>query len=582
MSRLTLPRFSLSLAHKSALAAACLLAAATTGAAEATPATVAPPPKAQASSASWWSHAVIYEIYVRSFQDSNGDGIGDLKGVTQRLDYLKGLGIDAIWLTPFYPSPNADFGYDVADYTDIAKEYGTLADWDELVREANKRGIRLLVDFVLNHTSDQHPWFQESRSSKTNPKRDWYIWRDGKPDGTPPNNWHSIFGGSTWDLDPATKQWYYHIFLPQQPDLNWANPEVRKAMYDVARFWLKRGAAGFRLDATGCMFEDPNYPDDPNIEPGPQRTLKPYNSGRAENHQVLKELRTVLDSFPGERVILAESVTADIESLAAAYGQHSDEIQLPMNFMIGDMNKLDSSAFKKQFDDANLKLGAGHTPVFFFSSHDHSRQWSLFGDGKHNDQIAKLTAALNLAQNGTVLMYYGEELGMGDMTAAELASATLGPKRPRADDRDRARSPMQWDASAGAGFSTGTPWLPVQAATQQYNVASAQQDPNSVYHWYLALNKLRHQDPVFREGSYLPLESGNKDVFAFARTTAKGDGAVVVLNVSANVQKVRIAGLPAKAAFGSLVLASPAVKNLAAAEFELAPYGVVINKFSVK
>lgn len=539
-------------------------------------------PKTAQEKEKWWQHAVIYEIYIRSFQDSNGDGIGDLKGINQRLDYLKGLGIDAIWITPFYPSPNADFGYDVSDYTNVSKDYGTLADWDNLVREADKRGIRILVDFVLNHSSDQHPWFQESRKSKDNPKRDWYVWRDGGPNGTPPNNWRSIFGGSTWTLDPATNQWYYHIFLAQQPDLNWRNPEVRKAMFDVARFWLAHGAAGFRLDATATMFEDESYPNDTNIEGGPPVHLKPYNSSRPEVNSALKELRALLASFPGDRVILAESVTADIKNLVAAYGKNHDEIQLPMNFLIGDMNKLDASAFKQHYDDANLKLGAGNTPVFFFSSHDHSRQWTAFGDGKNNDQIAKLTAALNLAQRGTSLMYYGEEIGMGDMKAQELAAAVIGPKRPRADDRDRVRSPMHWEPTADAGFSKATPWLPVQAVTAKYNVIDQIKDPQSIYNWYLALNKLRKEDVVFRSGNYLAIDAGDKDVFAFARVTAQGEGAIIVLNCSAAPKQLHLSGLPTQMQFGDLVLASPKVKKMESTNLSIAPYGVVINKFTLK
>lgn len=241
--------------------------------------------QAQKAAPSWYDHAVIYEIYPRSFQDTNGDGVGDLKGVTQRLDYLQTLGVDAIWLTPFFPSPNIDFGYDISNYIDVAPDYGTMADWDELVREAKQRNIRVLVDFVVNHTSDQHPWFKESRSSLTNPKRDWYIWKDGKPaagqaQAAPPTHWASIFGGYTWTLDPATNQWYYHIFLPQQPDVNWMNQDLRKAMFDVARFWLDHGASGFRLDATPYLVEDQAYPDDLHTDRGPSIGLKPYNSDR--------------------------------------------------------------------------------------------------------------------------------------------------------------------------------------------------------------------------------------------------------------------------------------------------------------
>jgi alpha-glucosidase len=486
---------------------------------------------------------VIYEIYPRSFQDTDGDGVGDLKGVTRRLDYLRELGVDAIWLTPFYPSPNADFGYDVSDYTNVAPEYGTLADWSALVREANKRKIRILVDLVLNHTSDQHPWFEESRSSLTNPKRDWYVWRNGTAAGEPPTNWQSIFGGSAWTLDPGTRQWYYHIFLPQQPDLNWANPGLSRAMFDVVRFWLNHGASGFRLDATPYLFEDPAWPDDPDPSSGPPVWLKPYNSGRPEGHRVLHDLRGILDGYAGDRVLLGESATATIGELAAVYGSRHDEINLPMDFLFGNLTRLDAAAFKRQVDDAELKLD-GQPPVFFFSSHDHPRQWSSFGDGVHNDQIAKLTAALTLTERGTALMYYGEELGMADMPAEALNNAALGPHRPRADERDRARTPMQWSATEGAGFTQGTPWLPIGPGAKSYNVAREKHDPDSIYSWYARLLRLRRQNPALREGQYVPLESANPHVFAFARSTRDGRGALVVFNMSDTEQRATITGWP--------------------------------------
>ena len=281
---------------------------------------------AQAKPRPWWDHAVIYEIYVRSFQDSNGDGVGDLKGITRRLDYLQKLGVDAIWITPFFPSPNKDFGYDVADYTNVAPEYGTMADWDELAREAKKRGIRILVDFVLNHSSDQHPWFKESRSSRDNPKRDWYVWKDPTPDGGPPTNWQSIFGGSTWEYDKATGQYYYHVFYKEQPDLNWSSPGLRQAMEGVMRFWLDRGASGFRLDATPYLFEDSSWPNDPDVKAGPPVGLKPYNSNLAATREALRGLRRVVDGYPGERVLLGENAISTIADLRAVYGAKADEI----------------------------------------------------------------------------------------------------------------------------------------------------------------------------------------------------------------------------------------------------------------
>ncbi len=532
---------------------------------------------AQAPAGRWYDHAVIYEIYPRSFQDTNGDGIGDLNGITSRLDYLKTLGVDAIWITPFFPSPNFDFGYDISDYTNVAPEYGTLYDWDKLVSEARKRGIRILLDFVVNHTSDQHPWFKESRSSRTNPKRDWYVWRSGGGPTEPPTHWTSIFGGYTWTWDAGTQQWYYHVFLPQQPDVNWNNPDLRKAMFDVVRFWLNRGASGFRLDATPYLIEDPAFPEDPHPPPpGGPAALEPYNSGRPENHQVLREMRKILDSYPGNPVLLGESSTATIQDLSKVYGENHDEIQLPMDFLFGNLKTLNASAFKKQVDDAQLQLGQG-TPVFFLSNHDHSRQWSVFGDGTHNDQIAKLTAALTLAQRGCVLLYYGEEIGMGTMAAAQLKEFPIGPKRPRADDRDGERTPMQWNSGSNAGFSKGSPWLPVEADARRYNVAIESKDPNSIYSWYANLLKLRHQNPAFRNGSYIPLESGNENVFAFGRKASGDDIALIVLNTSSNQQTTDITGMPGNwPQFRHVLAAAPPAGAPESQAFTIAPFGVLI------
>jgi alpha-glucosidase len=535
------------------------------------------PSQAQSTAKHWYDNAVIYEIYPRSFQDSNGDGIGDLNGITARLDYLKQLGIDAIWVTPFFPSPNVDFGYDVSDYVNVAPEYGTLEDWDRLVVEAKKRGLRILIDFVLNHTADQHSWFKESRSSRTNPKRDWYIWRSGGGAAQPPTHWTSIFGGYTWTWDEATEQWYYHIFLPQQPDVNWASPGLRNAMFDVVRFWLNRGASGFRLDATPYLFEDPAFPDDPHPpQPGAAAALEPYNSGRPENHEVLRQMRKILNGYASDPVLLGESSTATIEDLAKVYGMNHDEIQLPMDFLFGNLTTLNAAVFKKQVDAAQTQLG-GQTPVFFFSSHDHPRQWSTFGDGSHNDQIAKLTAALTLTQRGCVLLYYGEELGMATMPASELKAVPTGPKRPRADERDGERTPMQWGAGVNAGFSKGSPWLPVESGYQHYNVESEKEDSASIYSWYAKLLKLRHENAAFRDGSYVPLDSGNGDVLVFARKAGADSVALVVLNTSPQEQQVRMQGMPAGwPPFRKVLMASPPASTPLSQSFTIGPYGVLI------
>jgi alpha-glucosidase len=533
---------------------------------------------AQSRATHWYDDSAIYEIYLRSFQDSNGDGIGDLNGITSRLDYLRQLGVDALWITPFFPSPNADFGYDISDYVNVAPEYGTLEDWDKLVSEAHKRGIRILVDFVLNHTSDQHPWFKESRSSRDNPKRNWYVWRSGGGPTQPPTHWTSIFGGYTWTWDAPTGQWYYHIFLPQQPDVNWANPGLRKAMYDVVRFWLNRGASGFRLDATPYLFEDPAFPEDPHPpQAGGAAALESYNSGRPENHEVLREIRKILDGYSGDPVLLGESSTATIQDLAKVYGNNHDEVQLPMDFLFGNLTTLDAALFKKQVDAAHLQLG-GETPVFFLSNHDHPRQWSTFGDGTHNDQIAKLTAALTLTQRGCVLLYYGEEIGMATMSVGQLKSVPTSPKRPRADHRDGERTPMQWDSGLNAGFSTGSPWLAVESGDKRHNVEREKENADSIYSWYSKLLKLRHDNSAFREGTYISLESGNRAVFAFGRKAGSKEIALIVLNTSPKEQTVSITGMPGKwPGFRNVLMASPPASAPSSERFEIAPYGVLIT-----
>jgi alpha-glucosidase len=377
---------------------------------------------------SWWRHAVIYEIYPRSFQDSNGDGIGDINGITSRLDYLKDLGIDAIWITPMYPSPGIDYGYDISDYTAIDPEYGTMEDFDHMVAEAKARGIRVIMDYVINHTSDQIAWFKESRSSRDNPKRDWYIWRDGKVgvDGKmgPPNNWQSWFGHSAWTWDDGTKQYYYHYFYVQQPDLNWHNPEVRKAMYGVLEFWMKHGVAGFRIDAVSRLFEDPEMRDDPYLPGinayGDRNIQHKYTDDLPEVHDVLREVRKVVDAFPGDPVLVTEADEPNVAALTKMYGADSnghggDEVQLPMDFQIADVNELSAAKFRERFNEVEANTAHGQ-PEYFFSNHDQQRQWDRYSAGvtdeRMKDRIAKLMAALLLTSRGTPQMYYGEEIGM--------------------------------------------------------------------------------------------------------------------------------------------------------------------------
>jgi len=495
----------------------------------------------------WWKHAVIYEIYPRSFQDSNGDGVGDINGITSRLDYLRDLGIDAIWISPMYPSPLVDFGYDISDYTAIDPLYGTLGDFDRLMGEAKKRDIRVIMDFVPNHTSDQHPWFKESRSSRTNPKRDWYIWRDGKGPGEPPNNWQSWFGHSAWKFDPATNQYYYHHFYTEQPDLNWRNPQVRKAMYDAMRFWLDRGVAGFRIDAVSRLFEDPNLHDDP-ILPGKNAYGDPniahkYTDNLPEVHEVLREMRRVVDEYPGNPVLISEADEPNIAELTKMYGSKNDEVQLPMDFQIADVNKLSAPDFRRVLSEIDENT-AGGQPHYFFSNHDQPRQWDRYGDGVHNDQIAKLMAALLLTTRATPLMYYGEEIGMRttDPVRKEDVQDPVGKIGwPQDKGRDGERTPMQWDASKNAGFSTAErPWLPVPPSSAEYNVAAESKEPGSILSFYERLIALRRSDPALRNGRYLPLNREDPFVLSFLRKKPGNGGAIlVVLNMSAESRTVR-------------------------------------------
>ena len=499
----------------------------------------------QGAVAPWWKHAVIYEIYPRSFQDSDGDGVGDLNGITRRLDYLKDLGIDAIWLTPVFPSPQVDFGYDISDYTSIDPQYGTMADFDRLVREAKKRNIRVIMDLVANHSSDQHPWFNQSRSSRSNPKRDWYIWRDGKRPGQPPNNWLSWFGGSAWTLDLKTKQYYYHYFYTVQPDLNWRNMEVRKAMYDVVRFWLSRGAAGFRVDAISRLFEDPNLRDE-SILPGADAYGNPkidhkYTDNLPEVHDVLRELRKLLDSYPGNPVIISEADQPNIVELTKMYGQN-DEVQLPMDVQFATVNHLSAPAFRKLIDEIDRNRVGGQ-PYFFFSNHDQARQWDRYGDGKNNDQIAKLTATLLLATRATPQLYYGEEIGMVTTPPArkEDVKDPVGRSSwPTDKGRDGERTPMQWDSTRNAGFSMAEKtWLPVPPSYGMRNVAVEGKDPNSILNFYKKLITLRRSQPALRDGSYEALNRQEGPVLSWLRKNPRqGESIIVALNMSAEPRRI--------------------------------------------
>ena len=496
----------------------------------------------------WWKHAVIYEIYPRSFQDSNNDGIGDINGIKSRLSYIKQLGVDAIWITPMYPSPQVDFGYDISDYEAVDPQYGTMADLDALLAAAKAQGIRVIMDLVLNHTSDQHPWFKESRSSRNNPKRDWYIWRDGK-NGGPPNNWQSWFGHSAWTLDSTSGQYYYHHFYVQQPDLNWRNPEVRKAMYDVMRFWLDKGVSGFRLDAVSRLFEDPNLRDDPYLPGynafGDRNIQHLYTDNLPEIHQVFRQIRQLVDSYPGHAVLLSEADEPTIVELSKMYGANGDEVQLPMDFQIADADQLSASRFRKLFDEVETNP-AGGWPEYFFSNHDQTRQWDRYGDGKHNDQIAKLMAMLELLPRGTPQMYYGEEIGMRntDPQRKEDVRDPVGITGwPKDKGRDGERTPMQWTPAApNAGFTSPDvqPWLPIPPSARTVNVETESGETESLLNFYKSLLKLRHTEPALMNGNYVTLNPEDQKVFSFLRRApmSSGRSVLVALNMSDQKQTV--------------------------------------------
>jgi alpha-glucosidase len=486
----------------------------------------------------WWQHAVFYEIYPRSFMDSNNDGIGDLNGIASKLDYLKSLGVDAIWITPCYPSPQVDFGYDVSDYENIDPMYGTLADFDRLQQEASKRGIRIIMDFVMNHSSDQHAWFLDSRSSRSAAKRDWYMWHDPKG-STEPNNWVSTFGGSAWTWDAKTGQYYYHYFYPQQPDLNWRNPAVHDAMFDVTRWWYKRGVAGFRLDAVDTLFEDPGLHDNP-VLPGRDKLGDPveenvYNTKLPEVHVVLRDLRKVADQ--NNAVLIGETWTKDVSELKQYYGEHNDELQMPMDFMFTTVNQLSAAEFRRQIAAVD---SAGGWPVFVLSNHDIVRSSVRYGDGKNNREIEKLMASLYLTLRGTPIMYYGEEIGMenNDPKRKEDVKDPIGRVGwPEEKGRDGERTPMQWDDSPNAGFTQGTPWLPVPLSYKTVNVASELKDPASVLQVYRRLLALRHENRALLDGDYVAVNEGDTNVLSYLRRY-KNEAVLVVLNMSSQPQRV--------------------------------------------
>ena len=476
----------------------------------------------------WWQRGIFYQIYPRSFQDSNGDGIGDLRGIIGRLSYLKELGVDAIWLSPVFPSPMADFGYDISDYTGIDPIFGTMGDCEALIAAAHDLGLKLILDLVPNHTSDQHPWFVESRSSRNNPKRDWYIWRDGRGEG-PPTNWLSEFGGSAWQYDDDSGQYYYHAFLAQQPDLNWRNPDVRRAMYDVMRFWLGKGVDGFRVDVIWHLIKDDQFRDNPpnpdfrTGRPPHERLLPLYTADRPEIQDVVAEMRRVIDEFD-HRVLIGE-IYLPIERLVSYYGKDLMGAQMPFNFTLLSAS-WNARAIERIIAEYERALPKGAWPNWVLGNHDRPRVASRIGK-----EQARVAAMLLLTLRGTPTLYYGDEIAMRQVAIApdrvrdpfEKNVPGLGV------GRDGCRTPMQWDASANAGFSSGQPWLPLADDFVHENVRNLEAEGASILNLYRALIRLRRNSPELVGGTYEPIAA--KDSLLIYRRRTANSTVTVVLNL---------------------------------------------------
>ena len=485
----------------------------------------------------WWQTGVIYHAYPRSFADASGDGVGDLRGITSKLDYLEWLGVDAVWLSPFYRSPMADFGYDVSDHCDVDPMFGTLQDFDELLVEAHRRAIRVIVDFVPNHTSDEHPWFLESRSSRNNPRRDWYVWQDPAPGSPerPPNNWESIFGGgSVWEWDEKTEQYYLHTFDVRQPDLNWRNPEVREAMYDAMRFWLDRGVDGFRLDALSFLFKDEQLrdnPQDPRWRPEDApwaRQRRVYSDDLPEVLEVVREMRAVTDSYEGDRVLVGELYLPP-ERLMSYYGTGLDGVHLPLNFGLLSLEGWEAEAVGSLVEEYEGVLPEGAWPNWVLGNHDNPRIASRLGQAR-----SRAAHMLLFTLRGTPTCYYGDEIGMRDVDVPqELVRDPQGINSP-GYGRDPARTPMQWDATPNAGFCPEgvEPWLPVAEDHETINVDVQSSDPRSMLALCRRLLGLRRELPALTAGSYRALDTGDGSVLAYLREHAE-DRVLVVLNFGA-------------------------------------------------
>jgi alpha-glucosidase len=467
----------------------------------------------------WWQRGAIYQLVVPSFLDTDGDGLGDLAGITARLEYLEWLGVNAVWLSPCYPSPLKELGYDVSDYCNIEPRFGSLKAFDRLLEEAHERDLRVILDWVGNHTSAQHPWFRDSRSSRSSPRRNWYLWRDARPDGSPPNNWISVFGGSVWQWDAATSQYYLHTFLDSQPDLNWREPQVRAAMMAALKFWLDRGVDGFRLDAAPLFFKDPQWrdnPPNPDYRAGelPDSTQRPIHTRNQPGiHELFAELRALVDGYSGDRILLGEFYVP-FEELATYYGDATaPELHLPLNLSL-TWSKWDADTIARTIAEYQERVADCGWPTTTLDTHDQLRIVARAGI----DQ-ARAATMLLLTQRGTPTLYYGDEIGMrGVDIPSEQAVDPQGRRTGR--NRDPTRTPMQWSSDMHAGFSTVEPWLPVGVDRETANVSTQSRDAGSLLTLARRLLELRAREPVLQHGAHEPRDTGS-GVVAYCRSAER-------------------------------------------------------------
>ncbi|WP_430910233.1 alpha-amylase family glycosyl hydrolase [Methylobacterium sp. sgz302541] len=483
-------------------------------------------PRQRADASVWWKRGTVYQVYPRSFQDSDGNGVGDLRGITRRLDYIAWLGVDALWISPIYTSPMADYGYDVADYCGIDPLFGTLEDFDELVAEAHRRRLKVILDFVPNHSSIEHPWFVEARASRHNPRRDWYVWRDPAPGGGPPNNWLSNFGGPAWSFDEASGQYYYHAFLKEQPDLNWRNPELRAAMHDVLRFWLERGVDGFRVDVIWHLIKDEGFRDNPANpaflphEPEINRFAQVYSADRPEVLDVIAGMRGVLDAY-GERVLIGE-IYLPIERLVSYYGPNLEGADLPFNFQL-IQTPWRADAVAELVENYEAALPPGGWPNWVLGNHDRPRIAARIGERQ-----ARIAAMLLLTLRGTPTLYYGDEIGLGHVAIPPERVRDPWELNEPGHGRDPERTPMQWDAGSQAGFSDVEPWLPLSEDAETRNVDALRDEPGSILTLYRRLLGLRREHDALAVGGYRTVALGLDEVFAYERFDASATLRIVL------------------------------------------------------